>query len=142
VLVIAAGVATAIGAVLPWITASIGTQSGSLLGTELGQLSSQPILGANTGVAVFVIGVVIAALGLVGAALPRVRVPMGLLGLLAAIAAGVVIATAVPPILTEMDNLSAGSTDISVMLGFGFFVSVLGAAVAAVASIWVAVSSR
>jgi hypothetical protein len=138
----AAGVATAIGAVLPWITASIGTESGSLLGTQLGQLSSTPILGANTGVAVFVIGVIIAALGLIAAALPRVRAPIGLLGLLVAIAAGVVIATAVPPILTEMDNLSAGSTGMSVMFGYGFFVSVLGAVVAAVASVWVALSSR
>ena len=67
---------------------------------------------------------------------------MGLVGLLAAIAAGVVIATAVPPILTEMDNLSAGSTGMSVMFGYGFFVSVLGAVVAGVASIWVALSSR
>ncbi len=138
----AAGVATSIGAVLPWITASFGTQSGSLLGTELGQLSSTPLLGANTGVAVFIIGVAIAAFGLIAAVLPRVRSAMGLVGLLAAIAAGVVIATAVPPILTEMDNLSAGSTGMSVMFGYGFFVSVLGAVVAGVASIWVALSSR
>jgi hypothetical protein len=136
----AAGVATALGVIFPWITVTTSTQSGSALGFQLDQLSSQPILGANTGVAVFVIGVAIAAFGLIGAFVPRVRVPMGLLGLLAAIAAAVVIATAALPILAEIDSRARASE--SAAFGFGFFVSVLGAVVAGLASIWVAVSSR
>jgi hypothetical protein len=139
---LAGGIAAAAATIGPWITATVGTQSGSLLGTELDRLSSQPVLGQATGYAVIVLGIVLAALGLGGLLFTRLRLPIGIIALLVAIAAGVVIVTAVPPILAEIDNMTSAGSGVSVTFGYGLIISAVGAAAAALGAIWAILAAR
>jgi hypothetical protein len=127
-LVLAGGIAAATASIAPWITASVGSQSGSLLGTELDRLSSPPVLGQATGYAVIILGVTLAALGLGGLLFSGLRLPIGAVALAVAVATGAVVLSAGPSILTEINNMTAGVSDVSVMFGVGFVISAAGAA--------------
>jgi hypothetical protein len=91
---------------------------------------------------VIVLGIVLAALGLGGLLFTRLRLPIGIIALLVAIAAGVVIVTAVPPILTEIDNMASAGSGVSVTVGYGLIISAVGAAAAALGAIWAILAAR
>jgi cyanate permease len=140
--VLAGGAIAAAATIMPWITASLGGQTGSLLGTELDQLNAPPVLGQATGYVVIVLGVILAALGLAGLLFARVRLAIGAIALVVAVATGVVIATAVPAILDMISSMTEASSDVSVSFGYGFILAAVGAALAVIGSIAAVIATR